>query len=83
MQFATCEPHRAFEYLGKELPLKRFNKKTMPKLFEALNADIVRITDPMMHRLALIGGNNYKDEHRSLMQEINAEINNAPTKEAT
>lgn len=83
MQFATCEPHRAFEYLGKELPSKMFNKDVMPKLFEALKSDIVRITDPMMHPLALIGGNNYKDEHQSLMQEIKTEINNAPIREAT
>jgi len=74
IQFATCEINRALEYLQTGYKNTKITKEGLPKLCDALGKDIVRITDPSFHRLALVIGKNYKNSHKSLMEEIIKEI---------
>lgn len=77
-QFATCEIKNAIKFLKTGYPSRDISEENLPKLKDALSKDIVRITDPNFHRLALVVGNNYKEEHLALMADIRDELDGCP-----
>lgn len=82
LQFATCEVKSAIRFLKKGYPDRNLNEDNLPKLIDALNKDIFRVTDPKFHTLALVTGNNYKDEHLPLLANIKSEIDSCPVTES-
>jgi len=80
ISFATKDERTAFKFLKTEdcYSKKEMSPKTLPKLCDALRRDIVRITDPDFHSLSIIGGDNYADKDKPLLDEILIELHNAP-----
>ncbi len=74
IQFASCQRNYVLDFLRKGYPDSDVSAEKLPKLMAGISKDIVRITDPAYHRLALIGGKNYKDSDAAEMAEIAAEI---------
>ena len=71
MEFATCDVNNALKFLGKDLQAKDY-----PKLCKALQADIVRVTDPQFHALALVHGKNCANAVKGQIVGIVEEIKN-------
>ena len=82
LYFATCDTGAAVRYLKTGYPNRDISEATCPKLFDALRRDILRITDPAYHPLAIIGGDNYSN-NVALAHECSAELDNSPTIDKT
>ncbi len=78
MMFATCSIDSAIKFLKKGFPNKDISSKTCPILCKSLLKDVVRITDPAFHSLAITSGNNHTDNLEKLQEEIMNEVKNAP-----
>ena len=73
IQFATCERHRALEYLQKVLPSKdiKDTPESVEKLLDLVEKDIIRIQDPMMYgnRIGIVLGNKYEEKFKVAVME--------------
>jgi hypothetical protein len=74
LQFASCQRNYVLEFLTKGYPDSDVSAETLPKLMSGIDRDIVRITDPSYHQLALVCGDNYKPSDEPELREIAAEI---------
>lgn len=74
MQFASCQRNYVLEFLKKGYPNSEVTPERLPKLMAGIDKDIVRITDPAYHALALVTGKNYKESDEAEMREIASEI---------
>lgn len=74
IQFSSCQDNYVLEFLKSGYPSSEVTWEKLPKLREGIRKDIVRITDPSYHPLALVTGSNYKDINKNEMMEIAKEI---------
>lgn len=74
IQFASCQNNYVLDFLKKGFPNSNVTWDKLPKLKAGIEKDIVRITDPSYHALALVTGKNYKDSDLIEMKEISEEI---------
>ena len=67
IHFATCERHRALEFLKKLYPSQEITdtKDCAGDFLDLVAKDIVRVQDPMMHglRCQVIPGNNWSESY--------------------
>lgn len=66
--FATCERHRALEFLQKQEP--ELNLTDSPEsagpLLDLVQADLIRVQDPAYHNpCQVVPGNNWDESRRS------------------
>lgn len=64
--FATCDRHRALEFIRAVYPSKTISADDAGPLLDFIEKDIVRIQDPMMHGNSpqIIPGTNWDESHR-------------------
>lgn len=74
LQFSSCQRNYVLDFLKKGYPNSEVTAEKLPKLMNGIAKDIVRITDPAYHALALVTGKNYKDTDKDEMMEIAKEI---------
>ena len=74
LQFSSCQRNYVLEFLKKGYPNSEVTAERLPKLMSGIDKDIVRVTDPAYHPLALVTGNNYKESDEGEMREIAKEI---------
>lgn len=79
LQFASCQPNYVLGFLRKGYPNSKVTWEKLPKLMAGISKDIVRVTDPAYHSLALVTGKNYKDSDEAEMREIGKEIQSLST----
>ena len=74
--FATCEVHRALEFINQVYPsYEDLTEKDIPKLRALLEKDIVRVQDPNFHQpCQIIAGNNYSEEYDKKIGEAIQEL---------
>jgi len=62
--FATCERHRALEFLKKIYPSSRVEdtEDSVKPLLDIIEADELRVCDPDFHRGEIIQGRNFRDD---------------------
>lgn len=60
--FATCERHRALEFLKKLYPssVVEDTESSIKDLLDIIEADEIRVCDPDFHRGEIIEGRNFK-----------------------
>jgi hypothetical protein len=68
IEFATCVRHTALEYLRQVLPDSGVEDTTESAgpLLDLVQADIVRVQDPMMYgsRVGIVPGTKFREEDR-------------------
>jgi len=66
IEFATCERHRALDFIKRVYPSKEISDSpdSAGPLLDFVEQDLVRIQDPMMYgnRIQVVPGNNWKED---------------------
>ena len=74
VQFATCVPKTALEYIQRYHP--RISRENIPLLIGLVEKDICRVTDPAMYnRAELIAGQRYTEDNDAAIQEAVKQLN--------
>lgn len=76
VQFATCERWRALQFLKRLYPSVTIedSEESAKEILDFIESDVVRITDPDMHRGAMVSDKNWDD---SLRDKVIAATNKA------
>jgi hypothetical protein len=78
IEFATCEPLRALDYIKQVYPTKSgaITKDSIGKLLDLVGRDILRVQDPLMYgsRIAVVPGQKYSTEFKDLITEAFAQL---------
>jgi hypothetical protein len=82
VQFATCEPKRAAEYIRTVYPNTEIPDAAMAPLLELVKKDAVRVQDPMMYgnRIGIMPSKYYaenKDAVGAAVKVLLAHVNTA------
>ncbi len=79
-QFATCERHRALEFLQKLYPSRVVTDapESAGKVLDYVEKDIIRIPDPFVHgsRVAVYPSKNWKPELQKEVYEALMKFHN-------
>jgi len=76
VQFATCVPKTALEYINQYHP--HISQAGIPLLMSLIEKDICRVTDPAMYgRAELIAGQRYVKDNDATIQEAVKQFNAA------
>lgn len=76
VQFASCQRNYVLDFIKKGYPNSVVTAEKLPKLMIGIEKDIVRITDPDYHQLAIVPGKNFQESNLTEMKEIVNEIRN-------
>lgn len=77
IQFATCQRHRALGFIRAVYPDRAIDDAGATQaLLDLVEADVVRVQDPMMHacngQIAVIPGDKWDDSRLAEVQQIGA-----------
>lgn len=74
IEFATCERHRALEYMKRVYPSRTISDtpESAKPILDLIDQDILRLQDPMMYggRIALVPGTNWDEARREEIAAI-------------
>ena len=80
IQFATCDPRRALEFLNRVYPSYiDLRPEDVPLLLGLITNDVLRVTDPDFHSCELVAGNNYGEGDQAEVDAAIAEFQGALT----
>lgn len=80
MKFATCVRSTALKFLQEGYPSYKVTdtEVSAKNLLDLVEKDIIRITDPAFHRLAIIPGNFHDSENDFEIIEVSSKFHKNP-----
>ena len=72
ISFATCIRNTALGFIEEGNPSYIINKEcsTLKRILDLVQEDVIRITDPAFHKLAIIPGKNYDSSYEEELQKL-------------